>query len=100
MAVIKFGTVKELERIKNDLPEVIYQSALKIVTMLDDTYGAERDIYGGSCDGGFCLAAVTVQDVDFINREYIRTDSGRHEYAEVIKDKFCKSLFNIKITKT
>lgn len=78
----KFGTVTEIEKIKNHLSEEIYQSALKVVTMLDDTYGAWRDI--DENDGGFCLVTTTVQDVDFINKAYIKTDSGRHEYAKVI----------------
>ena len=30
---------------------------------------------------------MTVQDVDFINRKYVRTDSGNHEFAELIKTK-------------
>ena len=85
MAVIKFGTVQEIERVKNDIPEAVYQSALKIVTILDKEYGADRDT--NHSDGGFCLVATTIQDVDDINRHYIRADSGQHEYAEVIKSK-------------
>jgi uncharacterized Zn-finger protein len=82
--MLKFGTVKELGRIRHDMPEAVYQKALEIVAMLDSEYGTERT---DTSDGGFCLIATTVQDVDFINKEYVRTNSGRHEFAEVIKGK-------------
>jgi len=83
--LLKFGTVKEIGRVRHDMPEAVYRKALEIVVKLDGEYGTERDI--NENDGGFCLVAVTVQDVAFINEKYIRTDSGRHEFAEVIKDK-------------
>lgn len=83
--LLKFGTVEEIKRFKNDMPEAVYQEAHKVVERLDDAYGADRDVTED--DGGFCLVAVTVQDVAFINKAYINTESGRHEWAEVIKIK-------------
>ena len=82
--LLKFGTVKEIGRVRYDMPEEVYRKALEIVVKLDSEYGEERE---AESDGGFCLVATTVQDVAFINEKYVRTDSGNHEYAEVIKSK-------------
>jgi len=85
MAVIKFGTVIELQKNKGNMPDEIYKSALKIVERLDFHYGADRDLT--DADGGYCLVVTTVQDVEFVNQHYINTASGRHEWAEIIKVK-------------
>ena len=94
--LLKFGTVKEIGRVRHDMPEAVYRKALEIVVKLDSEYGAGRDV--GENAGGFCLVATTVQDVTFINREYVRTDSGNHEFAEVIKGKEIDHVYALFLT--
>jgi hypothetical protein len=81
--LIKAGTVKELSRFEDAIDRNVYRAALRIVTMLDETYGARRDVDGG--DGGFVLIAESVQDVSAISRRYVRLDSGRHEAVDIVK---------------
>ena len=47
----KFGTVKELNAVNIAVPEKIYQEVLSIATMLDELFGAERNVEDD--EGGF-----------------------------------------------
>ena len=51
----KFGTVKEFKSVNMLVPEKIYQEALSIATMLDEQFGAERDVEYD--EGGFIFIA-------------------------------------------
>lgn len=79
----KIGTVAETNKIKNNLPPEAYQEALRIAVILDDNYGADRDV--DENDGGYVLIAETVEDVAAINERYIRLDSDTHEFVTLIK---------------
>ncbi len=81
--MFKAGTVKELEQFKERIERDVYHTALHIVSMLDETYGADRDVDDG--DGGFVLIAETIQDVSQIDQRYVRLDSGRHEIVDIVK---------------
>jgi hypothetical protein len=81
--LIKAGTVKELSQFEGTIDRDVYKVALRIVTMLDETYGSGRDVDGG--DGGFVLIAESVQDVSLIGQRYVRLDSKRHEAVDVVK---------------
>ena len=52
----KLGTVKELKAINMAVPEKVYQEALSIATMLDERFGAERDVEDD--EGGFIFIAL------------------------------------------
>ena len=82
----KAGTVKEMEQVRQnspDLPEEIYLEALRVVTILDDTYGADRDV--GNGDGGFVLVVENVQDLALVNQQYVDVGSSRHEAVSVVQ---------------
>jgi hypothetical protein len=81
--LLKAGTVKELSRFEETIDRDVYRSVLRIVTMLDETYGAGRDVDGG--DGGFVLIAENLQDVSLIGQRYVRLDGGRNETVDVVK---------------
>jgi hypothetical protein len=81
--LLKAGTVKELSQFEGTLEHEVYRAALRIVTKLDEVYGAERDVDGG--DGGFVLIAENLQDVRLIGQRYVRLDSERHEAVDVVK---------------
>jgi hypothetical protein len=81
--LIKAGTVKELAQFEGTIDRNVYGAALRIVTMLDETYGDERDVDNG--DGGFVLIAENVQDVEGIGQRYVRLYENRHEAVDVVK---------------
>ena len=59
--LIKAGTIKELKQFEKMIDIDIYCAALRIVAILDETYGADRDVDYG--DGGFVLIAQNIQDI-------------------------------------
>jgi hypothetical protein len=82
----KAGTVKEMERIRQDapnLPEEVYRETLRIVTMLDEVYGADRDV--DQSDGGLVLIAVSKQDLRLIEQRYMKLNENRHEGVTLVK---------------
>jgi hypothetical protein len=81
--LIKAGTVKELAQFEGTIDRDVYRAALRIVTMLDEIYGAERDVDSG--DGGFVVIVESVQDMSLFGQRYMRLDSNRHETVDVAK---------------
>jgi hypothetical protein len=81
--LIKAGTIKELAQFEKMTDRGVYRAALRIVTMLDEVYGAGRDVDNG--DGGFVLIAENVQDVSAFNERYAELDGGRHEVVDIVK---------------
>jgi hypothetical protein len=75
--------VKELAQFEGTIDRNVYGAALRLVTMLDETYGAERDVDNG--DGGFVLIAENVQDVEGIGQRYVRLYENKHEAVDVVK---------------
>ena len=81
--MFKFGTVKELSQFEGKIESDVYLAALRIVKILDDTYGADREVDNG--DGGFVLVVENVQDLAAVSRQYIEVDANRHEAVSVVK---------------
>ena len=81
--MIKVGTVKELSQYEGMVDRDVYRAALRIVSVLDEVYGADRDVDNG--DGGFILIAENVQDVRLISQRYVELDGNRHEAVDVLK---------------
>jgi hypothetical protein len=81
--LFKAGTKAELEKFKGMLPNEIFQEAFRVVAMLDETYGPDRDVENG--DGGFVLIAETVQDIEHINRRHMKLDGNAQEAVDVVK---------------
>jgi hypothetical protein len=81
--LIKAGTVKELLQYDGMMERDVYLVALRIVSMLDKEYGAERDVDNG--DGGFVLIAENVQDISDIDQRYAKLGDNRHETVDVVK---------------
>jgi len=79
----KFGTKKEIEAIKGEIPDVLYQTALNIVKSLDENYGADRDV--DEEDGGFVLVLENVQDIEEAADWHIRLDKDTHEHVNLVK---------------
>ena len=81
--MIKAGTVKELSQFEKAIDRDVYHAALRIVTMLDKVYEADRDVDNG--DGGFVLIAENVQDIADISQRYVKLDGNRHEAVDIVK---------------
>jgi hypothetical protein len=79
----KAGTVAELAQFRDKIPDGVHQRALRIVSMLDDLYGAGRDVENG--DGGFVLIAENIQDIALINQRYMELDGNTQEAVDVFK---------------
>jgi hypothetical protein len=92
--LIKAGTVKELAQFEGTIDSDVYRAALRIVSRLDEVYGAGRDVDGG--DGGFVVITENVQDLEVIGQRYVRLDENRHEAVDVVKGEsgaFINALF-------
>ena len=77
----KAGTVKELAQFAGKMDDCLYREALRIVTILDNEYGADRDVDNG--DGGFVLIAENVQDIALIRERYKNIGSDACEAVDV-----------------
>jgi len=80
----KAGTVAELEALELDgkIPIEVHEEALKIVTMLDENYGEDRDI--DFEDGGYVAIALDKEDLCCFAQNCVELDSPALEYAELM----------------
>jgi hypothetical protein len=83
--LIKAGTVEELAQFEGTIERDVYDVALRIVTILDKTYGAGRDVDNG--DGGFVVIVENIQDMSLIEQRYVKLDENRHEAVDAVKCK-------------
>jgi hypothetical protein len=60
----------------------LFREAFRIVRILDEAYGANRDVDNG--DGGFVLIAENVQDVERISRSYFDLTSNAYEVVDIV----------------
>ena len=58
----KLGTIKELEEIKDKIPEEVYTKIHDILMTLDNEYGADRNI--DESDGGFVVYSDNQDGID------------------------------------
>jgi hypothetical protein len=82
----KAGTVKEMQKIREEAfgpPDEVYHEALRLVKILDEVYGADRDV--DHSDGGFVLIAENVQDLAALQRQYVELDMSRYEVVSVVQ---------------
>jgi hypothetical protein len=82
--MFKAGTVAELKQleVKGKIPEEVYQDALRIVTMLDEIFGEDRDV--DFDDGGFIFIAESREDLEYFNQNCVELDSETLEYVELV----------------
>ena len=80
----KFGTVKELNAINMAVSEKVYQEALSIAIMLDERFGAERDVEDD--EGGFIFIALNNSDLSYFKKNYVELNSELLEYVLPVDD--------------
>jgi len=80
----KAGTVAELESLdlEGKIPEEICREALKVVTMLDENFGEDRDI--DSDDGGYVVIVENKEDLDYFAQNCAELESPTLEYVELV----------------
>ncbi len=62
--MLKIGTCKELEKIKNKLPTEIATKCLEVVNILDEEYGDDRNV--DSDMGGFVAIIENLEDINIL----------------------------------
>jgi|GEM_PF-2719987 hypothetical protein len=62
------GTQKEAEKLKELLPEEVFVEVMGTAKIIDETYGAERDIFQN--DGGYVCIVENDTDVTDLNSKY------------------------------
>ena len=77
----KAGTVRELAEFNGKMDDYLYREALSIVKILDNEYGADRDVNNG--DGGFVLIAENIHDVALIRERYKHIGSDICEVVDI-----------------
>ena len=82
----KFGTAKELNSINMIVPDKVYQEVLSIATMLDEQFGAERDVEYD--EGGFIVIAENNSDLSYFTKNYVELNSELLEYVLPVNDYF------------
>lgn len=80
----KFGTVKELNAVNIAVPEKVYQEVMSIATMLDERFGAERDVEDD--EGGFIFIALNNLDLSYFKKNYVELNSELLEYVLPVDD--------------
>ena len=82
--MLKAGTVAELVslELKEKIPAEVSQEALKIVTMLDENFGEDRDV--DFDDGGYVFIVESKEDLDYFAQNCVELESPTLEYVEFI----------------
>jgi hypothetical protein len=80
----KIGTVEELEslELEEKIPEEVYREVQRVVSYLDGTFGADRDV--DDDDGGFVCIAENKDDLDYFAENYVELESPTLEYVELV----------------
>ena len=91
--MLKLGTVAQFEKLKGKLPPEVRQEVRGLVQMLDNEYGADREI--DNADGGFVLVAETVEDVAELCRDYVDIAACQPEEVNILQPggKFVNALY-------
>ena len=80
--MLKAGTITQMLDLKEKLPHEVYLYALRLATILDGTYGENRDVEHS--DGGFLVFLGEPEDIEIFNQQHMKLDGGRHEVIERI----------------
>ena len=89
----KVGTVNELVQYAGKMDNDLYAEAFRVVKILDDVYGANRDVCNN--DGGFCLIAENFEDVELISRRYKNLESDTYEAVDIINGSSERYIVNV-----
>ena len=75
----QLGTVAEFNSLQLPRPEEVRQKVSEIAIMLDEQFGANRDVQED--EGGFIFIALDDKDLAYFREKYTELDSETFEYA-------------------
>ena len=92
----KAGTVAELEslELREKIREEVCLEALKIVSMLDENFGEDRDV--DDDDGGYVFIAEDKEDLNYFTQNCVELESPSLEYVELVsseKEPYLNAFF-------
>ena len=77
------GTVAELSAIEPHIVKEVYREALRIVSMLDEQFGEERNVEND--DGGIVFIVLNEEDLTYFGQRYPDLDRDLFEYVELVE---------------
>ena len=77
------GTVAELSAIEPHIVKEVYREALRIVSMLDEQFGEERNVEND--DGGIVFIVLNEEDLTYFGQHYPDLDRDLFEYVELVE---------------
>ena len=77
------GTVVELSAVEPHISKEVYREALRIVSMLDEQFGEERDVEND--DGGIVFIVSDEEGLASFGQRYPDLDRELFEYVELVE---------------
>ena len=81
----QLGTVAEYKSLHLPIPEEVKRKVSEIAVMLDEQFGANRDVKYD--DGGFIFIALDDKDLSYFSEKYTELDSETLEYVVAVEAK-------------
>ena len=81
----QLGTVAEYNLLHLPIPEEVKRKVSEIAIMLDEQFGAKRDVKED--EGGFIFIALDEEDLSYFSEKYTELDSETLEYVVAVEAK-------------
>lgn len=81
----QLGTVAEYQSLHLPIPEEVKRKVSEIAIMLDEQFGANRDVKED--EGGFIFIALDEEDLSYFSGKYTELDSETLEYVVAVEAK-------------
>ena len=81
----QLGTVAEFNSLQLPRPEEVRQKVSEIAIMLDEQFGANRDVQED--EGGFIFIALDDKDLSYFREKYVEFNSELLEYVVAVMTK-------------
>lgn len=79
----QLGTVAEFNSLTLPIPDEVKHEVFAIATMLDENFGASRDVQND--EGGFIFIALDDKDLAYFREKYTELDSETLEYVLAVE---------------
>ena len=79
----QLGTVAEFNSLTLPIPDEVKQKVSEIAVMLDERFGANRDV--AEDEGGFIFIALDDKDLAYFREKYVEFNSELLEYVLAVK---------------
>ena len=79
----QLGTVAEYNSLQLPIPEEVKRKISEIAIMLDEQFGANRDVQDD--EGGFIFIALDEKDLSYFSEKFTELDSETLEYVLAVE---------------